>query len=102
MSAPGRSRHKAERPDSRFDPNRTLVGTDDSVTGLIQNPQRASGNALRPNTTKPLGRPLLFFLGNERKQLRVDLILMGCGKAVRSARVVDFLGALDELSRLLR
>src|SRR5262249_56297212 len=68
------------------------------------NPQRASRKqrALRPNTTEPLSRPLIFLLGNEREQFRVDLILMGRGEAVRSARVVDFLGALDEPGRLLR
>ena len=79
-----------------IDPNRTPVGTDDCVTGLIQpelpaprssSAQRASRRqrALRLNTTKPLSRPLLFFLGNEREQVGVDLILMGRGPFRRRA-----------------
>jgi hypothetical protein len=38
---------------------------------------------------------------DEGEKLRVDLILMRCCEAMRSARVVDFLGALDEPGRLL-
>src|SRR5262245_24935130 len=36
---------------------------------------------------------------NESEQIRVDLILMCGGDAVRCARVVDFLCPLDELCR---
>ena len=36
----------------------------------------------------------------ERQQIRVDLILVRCRDAVRRARVVDVLGALDELGGL--
>ena len=44
-------------------------------------------------------RPLLAAVRlrlDEAEQVRVELILMRRGEAVRSARVVDFLGALDE------
>src|SRR5262244_3190340 len=64
--------------------------------------RRAKKRCSWADTIKPLSRPLLFFLGNEREQVRVDLILMGRGEAVRSARVIDFFRALDEPSRLLR
>jgi hypothetical protein len=38
----------------------------------------------------------------ERKQIRVDLILVRRAHAVRQARMVDFDGPLDELGRLPR
>ena len=37
----------------------------------------------------------------EGQQVGVELILMGCSEAVRCARIVDFLRALDELGRFL-
>src|SRR5687768_12363878 len=43
---------------------------------------------------------IVFFPFDEGEQLRVDLILMRGGDAVRRARVVDVLRALDESSRL--
>src|SRR5262245_33421236 len=39
---------------------------------------------------------------DEGEQVRVDPILVGRCQAVRRARVVDFLGALDEPGRFLR
>src|SRR6185369_8756730 len=43
---------------------------------------------------------MVFLSLDEGEQIRVDLILMRGGDAVRRARVVDLLRALDELGRL--